>query len=313
MPSKVKTATFKLPDVPDAPNHVWADYDVSEVEKRMMAAAYRVKGSDEPNSLGALLGKIMEILESTTMSAREKSAVVIQTVKKMLGTLDSYVDMETPYVFWNGCYQNDSTHKRLDEAIGICCNILDHNLSESSVQGIVKWYCRQQHYGVRAVPERRDIIPFQNAFFSVSEGTMYSVQPGKKFYEIRRRYAVTYDPKAKCPQFEGMLKSALPDEESRSRFLDMMALCLMPNKYGVWRTCFCVGTGSNGKGTLLKFLQAVIGLGNYSAASISDMANDFITGYMESQDANIVSEKPRGCVYQSRQDAVDSIRRYGDV
>ena len=83
---------------------------------------------------------------------------------------------------------------------------------------------------------------------------------------VAMRYAVEYDPAAKCPRFEAFLDSICSDDTMRTRILDMMAACLLPDKRNMNHFYILYGAGANGKSTLLDIIRAMVGIENCGSA-----------------------------------------------
>lgn len=69
---------------------------------------------------------------------------------------------------------------------------------------------------------------------------------------------VAYDPNAECPRFDAFLTEALPDSDVREYVLRLFAMAMHGQVYEHIFPVF-VGTGRNGKGTLLRAMNAIFG------------------------------------------------------
>lgn len=102
---------------------------------------------------------------------------------------------------------------------------------------------------------------------------------------------VNYEPKAECPQFKKAIHEWLGNTEKVALFLEFLGYCLT---YDVSqeKILFLVGSGANGKSTLLHLVGAIFGKENCSAIPLDKLANRFDLAQIYNKALNIGSETP---------------------
>ena len=102
---------------------------------------------------------------------------------------------------------------------------------------------------------------------------------------------IVYDPKATCPQFIKFLKAVLPDKKDIITVIEETSNILTTNKKNFEVSAIWIGTGANGKSTLLKIIRGVIGQDNCSSISIHDIEEQrFAIAQLYSKLANISAD-----------------------
>lgn len=128
----------------------------------------------------------------------------------------------------------------------------------------------------------------RNGVLDIVHGQMLPHSPKYGF-----QYVLPYDyvPDGASELFLDWLATIAKDRiELMDAIMDMMAYCLWP-RYDD-HVFFClVGTGANGKSTLLHIIQAMIGRGNFSAVSMQQLGqNRFAPANLEGKLANLSEE-----------------------
>lgn len=102
-----------------------------------------------------------------------------------------------------------------------------------------------------------------------SDGTV-SCHPHQKddlFYYSLGYY---FDAKAGCPRWLAFLDRVLPEREAQQVLAEYFCYCLMKT-HRYERMLWLYGPGANGKSTVLKVLEALLGSANISTASLSQL------------------------------------------
>ena len=93
------------------------------------------------------------------------------------------------------------------------------------------------------------------------------------------KHPIFYNDKALCPKFDRFLKSCFDGDKLRmNHALDMMALCFI-KKNIMQKGYVNYGTGSNGKSTLLKILETMLGKLHTCAIEIQGFQKNQFVGY----------------------------------
>lgn len=110
--------------------------------------------------------------------------------------------------------------------------------------------------------------------------------------------SVTYERTAKCPQIMRFLGQVLRPCDIFP-FIQLCGYCLMPTaKFE--RAFFFIGDGDNGKGTLLRVLEAFLGIENTSHVSLKEISNDrFGAADLSGKLANICADIELGKIEET--------------
>ena len=107
-----------------------------------------------------------------------------------------------------------------------------------------------------------NMICFKNGVLDLNTMVLSKHDPS---YLFRNYVKADYDPNADCPKFKGWLEEVLPDPSMRDCVQEIFGYCFLRD-YPIHKLFFFVGMGRNGKGTLIRTLQGI--LGRQSLASI---------------------------------------------
>ncbi|MFW9875073.1 MAG: phage/plasmid primase, P4 family [Candidatus Thorarchaeota archaeon] len=103
---------------------------------------------------------------------------------------------------------------------------------------------------------------------------------------------VKYDPNSSCNQFDEFLKEILPDNKDRLTIYEWIGYCLY-NGYPIQKALLLIGSGANGKSTLLNIIRKFLGEENVTGTSIYDITyNRFAKAELYTKKANIQSDLP---------------------
>lgn len=128
----------------------------------------------------------------------------------------------------------------------------------------------------------------QNGVVDVTTGELFPHSPSLGF-----KYVLPYDfaPGGVSELFLDWLAEIMENRtELMDAMLDLMAYCLWPS-YDDHVFGYLVGEGSNGKSTVLRIMQELLGRNNYSAISLAQLGgNRFAPANLEGKLANISEE-----------------------
>ena len=129
------------------------------------------------------------------------------------------------------------------------------------------------------------VINVENCRLDVRSGEITEHDPR---YLDFNRIPVKYDPNITCDEVDKLIARVFcHDQELITLFHEMLGSCLI--KHNKYQTAFIlVGSGSNGKSTLLEMVMNWIGKGNYSTIDIGELAsNRFAPVGLENKMINI--------------------------
>ncbi|MBW2674712.1 MAG: bifunctional DNA primase/polymerase [Deltaproteobacteria bacterium] len=110
---------------------------------------------------------------------------------------------------------------------------------------------------------------------------------------------VEYEPNADCPRFKQFLREIFDEQEKRRLVQEMFGYCLQRGNPH-HKAFMLVGSGSNGKTTLLETLRALLGAKNTTSFSLQDLnSENCIRAELEGKLANICSDNPSKALYDT--------------
>lgn len=134
-----------------------------------------------------------------------------------------------------------------------------------------------------------ELVPVKNGVLNLVEGELKPFSPN---YFFTSKLAVEYDKKADCLAFKEFLEQVLPAEEDRETIRELFAYCLHQG-YEVQKAIMFVGSGFNGKSTLLRTLIAFLGQENVSARTLQSLSeNQFAAADLNGKYANVCPDIP---------------------
>lgn len=288
---------WELPAVPKPVEYFLHDLNMYSVRAWLVddneeAGRFDADTKYDTLTIGQKVQYCINQIHAADITPSKLANLVRTTITAMLLEVPMYRDQGIPYVYWDGCYTPDGgDHISLMHITDIFAKILEYeSLGYYGHKALVLNVINGKYPTEYTLEDSTVYVPFRNAYFSTKTGKMVAPRPHREYYSIRHRFHVKYDPHANCPLFQRALESALPRYEDQSRFLDMMALCFMSEKYSIYRVFICVGDGENGKSSLLRFLQAMLGRGNYATNTFDELDNEFLVAAVAGKTACISTE-----------------------
>lgn len=128
------------------------------------------------------------------------------------------------------------------------------------------------------------IINLKNTRYDIRSGKCLEFTPDVIEFD---RIPVTYDPSAYCADLDKMLNRVfLGDREVINLFEEMVGYCLI--KSSRYQKAFIlIGSGSNGKSTILDLIEEFLGVRNYSSLPLEKVTDRFNMAELENRLANI--------------------------
>lgn len=140
-----------------------------------------------------------------------------------------------------------------------------------------------------------DEIVVKNGILNTKTFTFTEHNPDKHFL---LQIPVKYDPNADCTKFEKFLSEILLDKVERETIIELFGYCLVKN-YSIQKWFMFLGSGSNGKGTLLSVLRTFLGVENISAVELQEFEKPFSVAELYGRLANIVGDLSAKELYHS--------------
>ena len=110
-----------------------------------------------------------------------------------------------------------------------------------------------------------DLLNVKNGIVNLRTGNLIPANPSLYF---TRQAPVVYDPYARSFTFEQFIEQILPDSDTRIAVLRYLGYCLT-GETNAQKALFIVGSGANGKSTLLNVMTKLLGLDYATSIPIS--------------------------------------------
>ena len=182
------------------------------------------------------------------------------------------------YVYEDGYYQQDEKiieRKMID---------LFPSIKQNQRSEVLAYIRIKTHINSADIKVSPYIINLKNTRLDIRTGKCLEFTPDAIELD---RIPVTYDPSAYCSDLDKMLNRVfLGDREVINLFEEMVGYCLI--KSARYQKAFIlVGSGSNGKSTILDLLEEFLGPRNYSSLPLEKVTDRFNMAELEHRLANI--------------------------
>ena len=182
------------------------------------------------------------------------------------------------YVYEDGYYQQDEKiieRKMID---------LFPSIKQNQRSEVLAYIRIKTHINSADIKVSPYIINLKNTRLDIRTGKCLEFTPDAIEFD---RIPVTYDPSAYCSDLDKMLNRVfLGDREVINLFEEMVGYCLI--KTARYQKAFIlVGSGSNGKSTILDLLEEFLGPRNYSSMPLEKVTDRFNMAELENRLANI--------------------------
>ncbi len=131
-----------------------------------------------------------------------------------------------------------------------------------------------------------DLINFTNGMLDWKSGALMPHEPS---YKSTIQLPLAWDPEAECPTFDEWLRSILTPDYVTLAWQMIGYLMMSGNPLQV--AFLMLGSGGNGKGTLMRVIQMLLGPDNISAISLDDLSgNRFAPAGLYGKIANLAGD-----------------------
>ena len=128
-------------------------------------------------------------------------------------------------------------------------------------------------FGYQSVPANQVWLNMRNGTLEVGQDGMVRLREHRKedyfFYTLD--YA--YDPEAECSQWTKFLNRVLPEGDTQAVLAEFVGYCLMKD-HRFEKMLWLYGGGQNGKSVTLDVIESLLGAGNVSYLSLSDLTTN---------------------------------------
>lgn len=140
-------------------------------------------------------------------------------------------------------------------------------------------------------------INFQNGVLDVE--TM-ELLPHSTIYGFRYVLNYSYDPQAKSPVFDKFLLEVMDARpELGETLLEFAGYSLSGDRCWATKSLFLSGHGRNGKSTMIKVLQAIAGVGNFSSIGLRELSKNTSRKLLDGKLFNLCEETPTTGFFES--------------
>lgn len=162
------------------------------------------------------------------------------------------------------------------------------DLTTHDYNEVINYIKRKSYVPLKEVNNNHQYIAMQNGVFNLNT---YQLEPFDPKHHIITKIPVKYDPAAKCPEIEKFLKDTLAPGDIPA-IEEFIGYCLLRD-YPIQKAFMLVGSGRNGKSTLLRLLKAFIGNDNVSSIAVQELEeNHFAGANLMGKLANIYADLP---------------------
>jgi len=132
------------------------------------------------------------------------------------------------------------------------------------------------------------VLCLENCILDIKTGQIQEHSPNLLF---RVKIPICYDPQARCPKFLKYLNDCHSSPEDKITLIEGMANVLLGKSLNLEKVIMHVGTGQNGKSTLLKLMSSIVGIENISSVSIHDLIDRrFTAAQLDGKIANVYAD-----------------------
>lgn len=201
-------------------------------------------------------------------------------------------DTEIIHRYEDGIYRPDGA-PHIKEAIESAVD--GKSITSRSVSEVIGHIQRRTYINRDNFDEDPEEITVKNGVLNTKTFEFVPHDPCKKFL---LKIPVKYDPDADCPRFNKFLTEILEDDIERATIIELFGYCLVKN-YSIQKWFMFLGSGANGKGTLLSTLRTFLGAENIAAVELQEFEKPFSIAELYGRLANIVGDLSAKELYHS--------------
>ena len=187
---------------------------------------------------------------------------VVETLMSDTHYLTSRVDAQLR-IYEKGVYLADDTRRTARRII----RLLDEQVTPFHISSVISLL---EDMTMQAVDRHTDWINFANGRLCLKSWELLEHSP---FHYSTLQLPATYDPNAKCPEFDKWLANVLPDPENQYLLLQLFGYSMLQDvRFG--KIVVLYGPTHTGKSTCLDLLKAFLGAENVSALTLHALDNE---------------------------------------
>jgi putative DNA primase/helicase len=215
-------------------------------------------------------------------------AQMLYTCAQMLLSQNNLVTMEDTgevLAYERGVYQRDVASVLMKDALHTLQEKAN-NLGRSEILGYIK---------TETTVDRQSFDDFGEGIINVKNGlldlTTLNLMPhSPKHYSVNQ-LPVNYDPEAQCPLWLEFLSEVLATEEERLTLQEFFGYIFFDG-YPIHKALMMLGSGRNGKGTVMRVMAALVGSENCASLSIQQLEERFLASSLWGKMVNLGGDIP---------------------
>jgi len=169
----------------------------------------------------------------------------------------------------------------------------------------------------RQLNELNGFVNLRNGMLNIENRKLY---PHKQDFYSTIQLPIEYNEKAVCPRFQEFLLQIFEgDEECIDLVQEFMGCSLVPDTR-FEKAMLILGQGANGKSTLIRVWEHIIGKDNYSSVALGNLQNEFHRVKLHKRLLNIAAEVRDTTLEQADYfkrivtgDTIDAAHKFKDV
>ena len=132
-----------------------------------------------------------------------------------------------------------------------------------------------------------NLVNLANGIYDLKKGALIQHHPK---FDCRSQVPTGCNPEASCLRWQQFLKEIFDGDAEKGILLqEYLGYVLMPTcRYE--KALFMYGTGANGKSTVIKILEVIIGKNNISHLTLDDLSNRFQIAFLKGKMVNLAAE-----------------------
>lgn len=184
-------------------------------------------------------------------------------------------------------YKLESKTRLMNKIFNLCRK----KASPAQLEGFYKMISAACYFPKEKLVPKPGLINLRNGVLSVSDKRLYKHDPSYNFtYKLKH----DYDVNATCPNFSRSLHNVC---EGNSQLMDLMqeifGYVIEGGEPIAQKAFVFIGSGANGKSTIIDALKNLVGKANISSVPMSMLHKPFSVVTMDGKLANLVDETPK--------------------
>lgn len=234
-------------------------------------------------------------INPAAINLKDSSKEIVEKVGKLLNTetqfwatsLKSRISHYNPEI---GIWEDDGEEKIATRTTEILNSSEEASFMRHIINETIAYIRLTNMHSKQILAGPPEIMVLENGRINIDTGEFYSDFDPDEHHIIR--IPVSYDPNAKCPEFDKFLHQVLNTEDDIHAIYELSGYCLF--KYAVFDIIIVmVGSGANGKGILQEVLTAFLGEENIISTTLQQLAErPFASAGLHGKLANLAGEIP---------------------